>query len=109
MKQLVFAVGLMCLISFSACIGGNDEGNQSETVEQEEMVNNDIQTVTGVAVDGAMNSVYLKVGDDTVEFTYPDLDNDHRAAWDINDTLTVEFVQTQYGDSVTQVINESAS
>ena len=54
-----------------------------------------------------MNSVYLKVGDDTVEFSYPDLDSEHRASWEINDTLTVHYFQTESGDSVTDIINHA--
>jgi len=56
-----------------------------------------------------MNSVYLKVGDDTIEFTYPDLDSEHRASWSINDTLTVRYYETLNGDSVTDVINETSA
>ena len=54
-----------------------------------------------------MNSVYLKVGEDTIEFTYPDLDTENRASWEINDTLTVRYYATEGGDSVTQVINHA--
>ncbi|MBQ9555674.1 MAG: hypothetical protein IJV05_05560, partial [Muribaculaceae bacterium] len=61
----------------------------------------------GVAIDGAMNSVYLKVGEDTIEFSYPDLESDHRSSWSINDTLTVRYYVTENGDSVTDVINDS--
>ncbi len=54
-----------------------------------------------------MNSVYLKVGDDTVEFSYPDLESEHRASWAINDTLTVRYYETQDGDSGIDVINHA--
>jgi len=74
-----------------------------------EQVTDSLQEVTGVAIDGAMNSVYLKVGDDTIEFSYPDLDSEHRASWSINDTLTVRYYETADGDSVTDVINGSIS
>ena len=67
------------------------------------------QEITGVAIDGAMYSVYLKVGDDTIEFSYPDLDSEHRASWSINDTLTVRYYETEDGDSVTEVINGTIS
>ena len=74
----------------------------ADTVEQVE-----VQEITGVAVDGAMNSVYLKVGDDTIEFSYPDLEGENRASWAINDTLTVRYITTADGDSVTAVINDT--
>ena len=74
-----------------------------------EQVTDSLQEVTGVAIDGAMNSVYLKVGEDTIEFSYPDLDSEHRASWSINDTLTVRYYETADGDSVTDVINGSIS
>ena len=74
-----------------------------------EQVTDSLQEVTGVAIDGAMNSVYLKVGEDTIEFSYPDLDSEHRASWSINDTLTVRYYETADGDSVTDVIHGSIS
>lgn len=74
-----------------------------------EQVTDSLQEITGVAIDGAMNSVYLKVGEDTIEFSYPDLDSEHRASWSINDTLTVRYYETADGDSVTDVINGSIS
>ena len=60
--------------------------------------------VTGVAIDGAMNSIFLKVGDDTLQYSYPDLDNEHRASWSINDTVTIKYYVTENGDSVTDVM-----
>ena len=60
-----------------------------------------------MAIDGAMNSVYLKVGNDTIEFSYPDLDAEQRASWEINDTLTIRYYATENGDSVTEVINHA--
>lgn len=109
MKKLAFAFGLLCVMAITSCTGENNDNNNVEVTQNEPVDTLQVQQVKGVAVDGAMNSVYLKVGDDTIEFTYPDLDSEHRATWDINDSLTVTFVQTANGDSVTQVINESAS
>jgi hypothetical protein len=109
MKKLVFAAGLL-VISLTACVRDN-QSNQNEQLEPAEIEQptDTLQEVTGVAIDGAMNSVYLKVGDDTIEFNYPDLDSDHRAAWSINDTLTVRYYETADGDSVTEVINGTIS
>ena len=109
MKKLVFAAGLL-VISLTACIKDSkpSEDEQLEPADIEQ-VTDTLQEITGVAIDGAMNSVYLKVGDDTIEFSYPDLDSEHRASWSINDTLTVRYYETADGDSVTEVINGSIS
>ena len=109
MKKLVFAAGLL-VISLTACVKDNkpSEDEQLEPADIEQLADT-LQEVTGVAIDGAMNSVYLKVGDDTIEFSYPDLDSEHRASWSINDTLTVRYYETADGDSVTEVINGSIS
>lgn len=109
MKKLVFAAGLL-IISLTACVKDSkpSEDEQLEPADIEQ-VTDTLQEITGVAIDGAMNSVYLKVGDDTIEFSYPDLDSEHRASWSINDTLTVRYYETADGDSVTEVINGSIS
>lgn len=107
MKKLVFAAGLL-IVSLTACVKDNkpSEDEQLEPADIEQ-VTDTLQEITGVAIDGAMNSVYLKVGDDTVEFSYPDLESEHRASWAINDTLTVRYYETENGDSVTDVINHA--
>ena len=108
MKKLIFVFAIMCALPmFTSCIKDKpaDDGQTDQLVSDTDTVVT--QEVTGVAVDGAMNSVYLLVGNDTLEFSYPDLDSDDRDAWDINDTLTVKYVETQNGDSVIQVINEA--
>ena len=97
---------MLAAISMMSCTGEVKQDvqpeEQTDSIEQPE-----VQEVTGVAVDGAMNSVYLKIGEDTVEFSYPDLDGDHRDSWSINDTLTVRYYETTDGDSVTEVINQT--
>lgn len=99
----------MIAIALTACIDGSQSDSQdATTVDSLEQEIDTAMQVTGVAIDGAMNSVYLKVGDDTIEFTYPDLDAIHRDSWDINDTLTVQYFETENGDSVTNIINENA-
>lgn len=106
MKKLLIAFGMLAAISMMSCTGEVKQDvqpeEQTDSIEQPE-----VQEVTGVAVDGAMNSVYLKIGEDTVEFSYPDLDGDHRDSWSINDTLTVRYYETTEGDSVTEVINKT--
>ena len=85
-----------------SCINDNKQSQEEQMEPADiEQVTDSLQEVTGVAIDGAMNSVYLKVGDDTIEFSYPDLDSEHRASWSINDTLTVRYYETADGDSVT--------
>ena len=107
MKHLVFAFWALFLVSFWSCTGENQQDSgQEEVVDTIQPVDSAIE-VTGIAVDGAMNSVYLKVGDDTIEFSYPDLDSENRASWAINDTLTVRYYVTEQGDSVTAIINET--
>lgn len=106
MKKSVLAFSALVAIALFSCIGGTENNAKDETPEESaEQVN--VQ-VTGVAIDGAMNSVYLKVGDDTIEFAYPDLETEFRDSWDINDTLTVQYIMTANGDSVTAIINENA-
>lgn len=109
MKKLVLIFGVLFAFSLFSCIGENQqEGQENEAADSIETVAADTAIqVTGVAVDGAMNSVYLKVGDDTIEFAYPDLDSEHRDSWAINDTLTVRYFETESGDSVVDVINGS--
>ena len=106
MKKLLIAFGMLAAISMMSCTGEVKQDvqpeEQTDPIEQPE-----VQEVTGVAVDGAMNSVYLKIGEDTVEFSYPDLEGDHRDSWSINDTLTVRYYETTDGDSVTEVINKT--
>ncbi len=108
MKKLVLVLGALFAMSIISCIGNAQKDDQQvETDSVEVQLQDSIIEVTGVAIDGAMNSVYLKVGDDTIEFSYPDLEAEQRASWEINDTLTVRYYATEGGDSVTQVINHA--
>ena len=108
MKKPVLTWIALFAIALTSCIDSGQSNQDETTVDTlEQSVDSAIQ-VTGVAIDGAMNSVYLKVGDDTIEFAYPDLEASHRDSWDINDTLTVEYYETMNGDSVTNIVNENA-
>ena len=110
MRNLVFIFAALFAMSLFSCIGnGNqtdDNKQQPDTIVQTE---DTVMQVAGVAIDGAMNSIGLLVGDDTVYFSYPDLDNEHRASWDINDSVTIRYYVTENGDSVVDVINETAA
>jgi hypothetical protein len=110
MRKLVYAFGALVALSLFSCIESGTQNNSDDTATDSIAPAPDDQepiSVTGVAIDGAMNSISLLVGDDTVYFSYPDLDNDHRASWDINDSVTVHYYVTANGDSVTEVINQA--
>ena len=100
---------MLLAFAMASCVVDNNDTTDSEetqTVVATEV--DETKTVTGVAVDGAMNSIYLKVGNDTMGFSYPDLDNEHRNSWSIDDTVTIKYVVTNDGDSVTDVIVEES-
>ena len=105
MRKLVLVFGVLVAVSLFSCIGETPKDNEQTEPDSVAVVNEQPSEVTGVAIDGAMNSVYLKVGEDTIEFSYPDLDPENRASWVINDTLTVRYYTTEGGDSVTEIIN----
>ena len=107
MKKLLIAFGMLAAISMMSCTSEVKQDVQPVEEQTDSIEQPEVQEVTGVAVDGAMNSVYLKIGEDTVEFSYPDLEGDHRDSWSINDTLTVRYYETTDGDSVTEVINQT--
>lgn len=106
MKIMAIILAASVILPMISCSSSHEQ-NDTDQVTIDTIDIEEPMQVTGVAIDGAMNSVYLKVGDDTIEFTYPDLDSDQRAAWEIDDTLTIRYFATQNGDSVTQVINHS--
>ena len=110
MRKLVYAFGALVALSLFSCIENGTQNKSDDPATDSIAPAPDDQepiSVTGVAIDGAMNSISLLVGDDTVYFSYPDLDNDHRASWDINDSVTVHYYVTANGDSVTEVINQA--
>jgi hypothetical protein len=107
MKKLLLAFGALFAISFVSCTGDSQQKTQELDENDSTEVVDSALLVSGIAVDGAMNSVYLKVGDDTVEFSYPDLESDHRQSWEMGDSLTIRYYVTEGGDSVTDVINDT--
>ena len=110
MRKLVYVFAALFFLSVISCTGKAEKDvpdNDSDSIVIPDTTVTAKQ-VTGVAIDGAMNSVYLKVGDDTLDYSFPDLESENRALWDINDTLTIKYVVTEYGDSVIEVINECA-
>ena len=102
MKKLVLILAIFAALFVTSCV---KESKQVSVMEDDAVEQADSAVlVTGVAIDGAMNSIFLKVGDDTLQYSYPDLDNEHRASWSINDTVTIKYYVTENGDSVTDVM-----
>ena len=109
MKKLVIALGALFAVSFISCNGDKQQvAVEIEETDTIEAVDSAI-LVSGIAVDGAMNSIYLMVGDDTIEFSYPDLDSDHRQSWEMGDSVSIRYYVTEGGDSVIDVINETSA
>ena len=109
-RKLVLVFALLFSLGMVSCVKDAGQEKETGTVEGDTIENADTaQQVTGIAIDGAMNSVILKVGDDTLQFDYPELDPDHRASWSINDTVTVKYYVTASGDSVTDVVQGDIS
>ena len=108
MKKLVLLLAIFAALFVTSCVKETQQPPQDNVLEETDTVQVDSAVlVTGIAIDGAMNSVFLKVGDDTVQFNYPDLDSDHRQSWEMGDSVTIRYYVTENGDSITDVINES--
>lgn len=109
MKKLIIAFGALFALSMMSCIGGSQD-NGLPTEQPTDSIESDTIEVSGLAIDGAKNSVALLVGTDTLIFDYPDLDVDHRQSWVIGDSVTVRYYATESGDSVvTDVIKNDIS
>ena len=73
MKKLILAFGLLFALSLTSCFSEENAQNKEQADTTKVELTADVPTdveVTGVAVDGAMNSISLLVGDDTVFFSY---------------------------------------
>jgi hypothetical protein len=108
MKKLVFVFGALFAISLFSCTqeAQKDKKQDNDPIQIEEQ-DTALKVVTGIAIDGANNSISLLVGNDTVSFEYVDLDEDHKDSWYINDSVTVKYYVIQDRDSVIDVINEA--
>lgn len=103
------------LTAISSCNGNSDKNTEyTDTIDSAAIAVNDSDSVlslTGVAIDGAMNSIFIKSANgDTVDFEYPDLDPKMTDSWDEGDTVTVRYIKakvTDAPDSVLQLINNS--
>ncbi len=103
------------LTAVSSCNGNSDKQTATtDTIDSTAITPNDsdsVISVTGIAIDGAMNSIFIKVASgDTLNFAYPDLDESKQATWVEGDTMTVRYLKVTNGpDSVIQLINDSKS
>lgn len=115
-KILIPVLSVMAMLTAMPSCGNADKGSGSttDTIDSAAVAANDsTQSVTGVALDGAMNSVLIKslANGDSLSFEYPDLDRKLVDSWEIGDTVTVKYVKTTIGgeqaDSVLQLINNT--
>ena len=105
MKQLIYAfmsVAMLSLLSCESWSSSSDSTTDSTAQEVDSTALNTGEiTVTGVVFDGSRRNIYLAAGNDTLDFELsPEMDE---FSWEIGDTITVKYVTTDYGDSVTYV------
>ena len=85
---------MMAMLSAVSCVNGNSDNNAAttDTIDSTAIAPNDsdsVISVTGTALDGAMNSIFIKAANgDTLNFAYPDLDESKRDSWVEGDTVT---------------------
>lgn len=117
-KILIPVLSIMAMLTAMPSCGNADKGSGSttDTIDSAAVAANDSDStlsVTGIALDGAMNSVFIKSlqNGDSLSFEYPDLDRKLVDSWEIGDTVTVKYVKTTIGgepaDSVLQLINDT--
>ncbi len=106
---------MMAMLSAVSCVNGNSDNNAAttDTIDSTAIAPNDsdsVISVTGTALDGAMNSIFIKAANgDTLNFAYPDLDESKRDSWVEGDTVTVRYKKVANApDSVLQLINNSS-
>ena len=108
MNKIVY-ITLLMLAGFISCTGQGGKGENGEAVQADTiagLAGNDtlhIKAFTGIAVDGAMNSIMLVADGDTMSFSYPDLDRESIDSWEIGDTVTVQYFASIDGDSVVRI------
>lgn len=102
LKVLTICALSLCL---SACC--NNSNKQAAEVAEESA-----KTITGVVLDGAMNSIFIITSNnDTLSFGYPEIDKTKVDSYMIGDTVVVNFITVTIDghpqDSVTSVVNVS--
>ncbi|MCH4155160.1 MAG: hypothetical protein LKF31_02530 [Muribaculaceae bacterium] len=105
MKKLLFAFFIPLMLLSVSCGNSNKNASNSDSdsvaTKTDSVPANAERTVTGVAIDGAMNSVDVLVNKDTLSFSFPELESSKRVSWQIGDTITVKYIQSNGSDSVT--------
>lgn len=88
---------------------GTNSGAQNDSIDSIDSVAADSdslllgkeQAVVGKVLDGAMNSIVILTDKgDTLCYSYPDLPQEKRAGWKIDDTVTVKFVKVKLDGEV---------
>lgn len=102
----IMLVSLLAFIGVSCSNTGGDTSAAEEPQSAPESTPaKDTVSYTGVVIDGAMNSIFIKAATgDTLSFGYPNLNHEKIQSYMINDTVTVN---TQ-ADTVISIINDSA-
>ena len=112
MKKLFLPVALFAMMStlLGSCNNtGTNSGAQNDSIDSIDSVATDSdslllgkeQAVVGKVLDGAMNSIVILTDKgDTLCYSYPDLPQEKRASWKIDDTVTVKFVKVKLDGEV---------
>lgn len=104
MKKLTFIMLAMMMVSFWSC-GNSDTATDSATTDS---LDADTLEVSGIAIDGAMNSVIIVASTgDTLSFSYPDLAPEMRYSWTEGDSITIRFTLIDDEPVVTQLFSAS--
>lgn len=106
MNKLPLIFAALLTLSFAACTEWGSDEHQVEqadtlTSEQIDSALKDL-TITGVAVDGSRRNVFLQVEGDTIDY---ELESSGDLTWDIGDTLTLQRVKEENGDSAIHLID----
>lgn len=95
----------LAMLSLASCEGWSGASNQSSDSTVQEVDSTALKsgeiTVTGIVFDGSRRNIYLASGNDTLDFELASELADF--SWEIGDTITVKYVTTEYGDSVTYI------
>lgn len=99
MKKLCLIIAAsFALVSCGGNNGASKVSNESAAADTI-VASADSTVVTGIAVDGAMNSILLRtVEGDTLSFGYPELPTDKRYGWSIGDTVSVSYIKSSDGN-----------
>lgn len=100
--KLLLAIPLLALMMSCGGTAKSSVATQDSVKVDSNAVAPKMCNVSGVAIDGAMNSILLKTSEgDTLSFGYPELPPSQRIGWMIGDTVTISYVHVGGMDSVT--------